>query len=164
VANDRPDFALLAGCDLVHIGQDDIPIERARRLAPGIGVGVSTHTAEQLEAALAVRPAYVAFGPVFETTTKADAEPAVGFAGLRAAYAQTLAARVPLVAIGGISRERARLLVGGADAIAVISELLPPGVRESQRTLGDVLYDVESRARTLHEFFAPQPSHAGAAR
>jgi thiamine-phosphate pyrophosphorylase len=164
VANDRPDFAVLAGCDLVHVGQDDIPIERARRLAPGIGVGVSTHTAEQLDAALAMRPAYVAFGPVFETTTKANPDPVVGFAGLRAAYAQALAARVPLVAIGGISRERARLLVGAADAIAVVSELLPPSIGESQRTIGDVLYDVESRARTLHEFFVPQPSRAGVAR
>jgi thiamine-phosphate pyrophosphorylase len=164
VANDRPDLALLAGCDLVHVGQDDIPIERARRLAPGIGVGVSTHNAEQLEIALALRPAYVAYGPVFETTTKANPDPVVGFAGLRAAYAQALAARVPLVAIGGISRERARLLVGGADAIAVISELMPPSMSEPQRTAGDILSDVESRARTLHEFFAPEPSRAGAAR
>jgi thiamine-phosphate pyrophosphorylase len=164
VANDRPDFALLAGCDLVHVGQDDIPVDRARRLAPGIGVGISTHNAEQLEAALAMRPAYVAYGPVFETTTKVDPAPVVGFAGLRAAYAHTLAARVPLVAIGGISRERARLLVGAADAIAVISELLPPAVTGSQRTTGDLLHEVESRARALHELFAPQPSRAGAAR
>src|SRR5579859_5956851 len=48
VANDRADFALLAGCDLVHVGQEDMPVERVRRLAPGIGVGLSTHTLEQL--------------------------------------------------------------------------------------------------------------------
>src|SRR5580692_9277912 len=47
VANDRPDLALMAGCDLVHVGQDDMPIERVRRIAPGLGVGISTHTLEQ---------------------------------------------------------------------------------------------------------------------
>jgi thiamine-phosphate pyrophosphorylase len=164
VANDRPDFALLAGCDLVHVGQDDMPVDRVRRLAPGIGVGVSTHTVEQLDTALAARPAYVAFGPVFETTSKENPGPAVGFAGLRAAYARALAARIPLVAIGGISRDRARLLVGGADAIAVISELLPPKVAGAQRTAGDVLHEVVVRARALHELFAPQSPRAEVAR
>lgn len=164
VANDRPDFALLAGCDLLHVGQDDTPVDRARRLAPGIGVGVSTHTVEQLDTALATRPAYVAYGPVFETTTKANPGPVVGFAGLRAAYSHALAAHVPLVAIGGISRDRARLLVGGADAIAVISELLPPHVAGAQRTVGDVLHEVVARARALHELFAPQPTRAEVAR
>src|SRR5580700_10575177 len=98
VANDRPDLAVLAGCDLVHVGQDDMPIERIRRIAPGLGVGVSTHTIEQLDAALTARPAYVAFGPVFETTTKVNPEPCVGVGGLRTAYARARAAGIPLVA------------------------------------------------------------------
>src|SRR5215469_647022 len=72
VANDRPDLAILAGCDLVHVGQTVMPIDRVRRIAPGLGVGVSTHTLDQLDAALAARPSYVAFGPIFPTTTKAD--------------------------------------------------------------------------------------------
>src|SRR5215472_7668942 len=60
VANDRPDLAILAGCDCVHVGQTDMPIDRVRRIAPSLGVGVSTHNLEQLDAALAARPLYVA--------------------------------------------------------------------------------------------------------
>src|SRR5580658_1866513 len=72
VANDRPDLALLAGCDMVHVGQTDMPIDRVRRITPGLGVGVSTHTLAQLDAALAAAPTYVALGPIFETRTKVD--------------------------------------------------------------------------------------------
>jgi thiamine-phosphate pyrophosphorylase len=164
VANDRPDLALLAGCDLVHVGQSDIPIERVRRLAPGIGVGVSTHNLAQLDAAIARRPAYVAFGPVFETGSKRDPDPVVGVAALQQAYARASAAGVPLVAIGGITRERARALVGATDAIAVIGELLPaslrgPGSLEADATsTAEVLEEVTFRARALHELFAAQES------
>ena len=65
-------------------------------------------TLEQLDAALAARPDYVAFGPVFPTTTKMNPDPVVGVAGLSAAYARARAAGIPLVAIGGITYERAR--------------------------------------------------------
>src|SRR5262249_21177052 len=78
VANDRPDLAALAGCDLVHLGQTDVPVELARRIAPGLGVGISTHTPAQLAKALEARPAYVAYGPVFTTTTNANADPVAG--------------------------------------------------------------------------------------
>src|SRR5580700_2363346 len=94
VANDRPDLAVLAGCDLVHVGQDDMPIDRVRRIAPGLGVGVSTHSLEQLDAALVTRPAYVAFGPVFQTTTKANPDPVVGVPALKTAYARARAAGI----------------------------------------------------------------------
>lgn len=157
VANDRPDLALLAGCDWVHVGQGDLSIERVRRIAPGLGIGVSTHTLEQLECALAAGPTYVAFGPVFETTTKANPDPVVGIAGLRAAYALALEQGRPLVAIGGISRERARALVGATDAIAVISDLLPPRCDDSP--LSDVLEEIAARARLLHGLFSPPRPH-----
>lgn len=155
VANDRPDLALFAGCDLAHVGQRDMPIDRVRRLAPGLGVGVSTHTMEELEEALDARPAYVAFGPVFETTTKERPEPVVGVAALRAAHERALAARVPLVAIGGITLERAPELVAFADCIAVISGLIPApaGSRPMPRASGDVLSDVAERARAFQELF-----------
>ena len=164
VANDRPDLAILAGCDLVHVGQDDMPIERIRRIAPGLGVGVSTHTIEQLDAALTARPAYVAFGPVFETTTKVNPEPCVGIAALQTAYARARAAGIPLVAIGGITCERALSLVASADAVAVIAELLPPRfTSDPPRSLGDVLGDVAARARALKEVFSRAPALVGAA-
>ncbi len=160
VANDRPDLAALAACPLVHVGQSDMPIERVRRTVAGaresVGVGVSTHELAELEAALAARPAYVAFGPVFATASKKDAHAPVGIDALRAAYARAVAAGVPLVAIGGITRERAPALVGMADAVAVIGELVPP--RDPSETLDGVLREVTERARTLHALFAPHPA------
>jgi thiamine-phosphate pyrophosphorylase len=162
VANDRPDLAILAGCDLVHVGQDDMPIERVRRIAPGLAVGVSTHTLEQLDVALLARPAYVAYGPVFATTTKVNPEPVVGVAGLSAAFARTRAAGIPLVAIGGITYERARSIVATTDAIAVIGDLLPPKV-EGSRSAADAYQEVIVRARAIAGLFAPPPVQAGAA-
>ncbi len=158
VANDRPDLALLAGCDMVHVGQTDMPIERVRRITPGLGVGVSTHTLEQLDAALAAVPTYVAIGPVFETRTKSNPDPVVGIEVLRAASARAAAVGVPLVAIGGITRDRARELVGLVDAVAVVAELLP------SRTGSDALREVTARAQALHDLFAPEPVRAGAIR
>ena len=155
VANDRPDLAVLAGCDLVHVGQEDMPIDRVRRIAPGLGVGVSTHSLEQLDAALAAHPDYVAFGPVFQTSTKKDAAAVVGVEALRGAYAPAPAAGVPLVAIGGITLERAATLCGAADAVAVIGELLPPALApERLQTASDLLTEVAARARALVDGFA----------
>jgi thiamine-phosphate pyrophosphorylase len=164
VANDRPDLAIFAGCDLAHVGQTDMPIDRVRRLAPGLGVGVSTHTIEQLDVALAARPAYVAFGPVFETSTKAHPDPVVGMAALAEAHAHALAAGIPLVAIGGITLARAQELVGMAEATAVISALLPPAVlRGRVLSVGDVLGEVAARARAFQDLFATRPPAARAA-
>ncbi|MBV9949185.1 MAG: thiamine phosphate synthase [Myxococcales bacterium] len=165
VANDRPDLAILAGCDLVHVGQDDMPIDRVRRIAPGIGVGVSTHTLEQLEAAFAARPSYVAIGPIFETSTKRNADPVVGLAVLRAASVRARAAGVPLVAIGGITRERAVELAGLVDAAAVVSALLPPPVApDTYPAAADRLREVTARATQMQAALLPKAAAAGAAR
>lgn len=124
-ANDRPDLALLAGCAGVHVGQDDPSVPDARRAAPGLDVGISTHSIDQAEEALRDAPSYLAFGPVFATHTKPDAEPVVGLAALAEVSRRCRAARVPLVAIGGLSLERAPEVARLADAGAVISALLP---------------------------------------
>jgi thiamine-phosphate pyrophosphorylase len=158
VANDRPDWAKLAGCDMVHVGQDDMPIERVRRLVPGLGVGVSTHNREQLDAALGARPSYVAFGPVFETTSKRNPDPVTGVVELREAYRRAVAARTPLVAIGGITRENAPSLLGATDAVAVIGELLPPPTVDGERlSTSETLYEVAARAHALSQLFGPEP-------
>jgi thiamine-phosphate pyrophosphorylase len=185
VANDRPDLALVAGCDMVHVGQDDMPAESVRQIAPSIGVGISTHTHEQLESALSIAPSYVAFGPVFETSSKRNPDAIVGVAGLRAAHASARSCGVPLVAIGGISYERARAIVELVDAIAVISALLPKitlqdtgagerhardrhagDVHASDASAGnprvnDVLVEVARRARALQELFAAKTRFEG---
>jgi thiamine-phosphate pyrophosphorylase len=163
VANDRPDLAILAGCDLVHVGQDDMPIDRVRRIAPGLGVGISTHTLEQLDVALASRPDYVAFGPVFPTTTKMNPDPVVGVAALSLAYARARAAAIPLVAIGGITYERARSIVAMTDAVAAIADLLPASVLpHAPRAVVEALQEVRARARALSDLFTPPPVRVGA--
>jgi len=133
VANDRADLAALAGCDAVHIGQEDLPYELVHRIAPQLSVGISTHNTQQLDNALAARPRYVAFGPVFETATKANPDPVVGIEGLKAASEKARAQGIPLVAIGGITLARAKEIAAHADAIAVIADLYPEGA-----TMGDV--------------------------
>lgn len=155
VANDRADLAALAGCDVVHIGQEDLPYELVHRIAPQLSVGISTHNAEQLGRALASRPRYVAYGPVFETTTKSNPDPVVGLDGLRAAAVMTKAAGIPLVAIGGITLARVHEVAAIADACAVIADLYPEGA---------TLADVTARARSFHAAFSSSTPRAPEAR
>lgn len=123
IVNDRPDVAMLAGAGGVHVGQDDLGVEEARAIC-GMGrwVGISTHTLEQVAAADRTSADYVAFGPVFPTTTKQNPDAVVGTELLRRARQIT---RKPLVAIGGITLERAAEVYGaGADSVAVIRDLI----------------------------------------
>jgi len=138
-ANDRPDLAVLAGAGGVHVGQTDVRVRDVRKFAPALRVGVSTHDEAEVEAALAELPDYVAFGPVFPTTSKESPEPAVGLEGLSRASELCSAASVPLVAIGGIDVARAPVVMQHADLVAVISALMPD----------EGLDGVEQRAREL---------------
>jgi thiamine-phosphate pyrophosphorylase len=147
-ANDRPDLAVLAGCDGIHVGQSDMAVADVRAFAPRLSVGVSTHDPAQLEAALVARPDYVAYGPVYGTSSKANPDPVVGIDGLAAAAARARAASVPLVAIGGIDAARAPAVARHAALGAIISALLPPeglsGVRARVEELSRALTFVES--------------------
>ncbi len=123
IMNDRADLCLAAGFDGLHVGQDDLLPESARRIiGPDLCLGVSTHNPEQLAEADETSADYLAIGPVFATTSKANPDPVVGLEGVRRARELT---RKPLVAIGGITRENAcSVIEAGADAVAVISDLL----------------------------------------
>lgn len=122
--NDRTDVALAAGAHGVHLGQDDMPPDAARRiLGDEAIIGYSTHNVEQVEKALALPIDYLAIGPIFETASKTDTSPVLGLEGLKAA--RKAAGLVQLVAIGGISQANARAVIeAGADSVAVISALL----------------------------------------
>lgn len=126
IMNDSPVLAMLSDWNAVHVGQQDVAIAEARKvLQPGGIVGCSTHTDEQLKAADLAGADYIAIGPVFATSTKADAEAVVGLDGVRRARKLT---KRPLVAIGGITPENAASVIeAGADSVAVISALLREG-------------------------------------
>ncbi len=123
IVNDRPDVAYLAGADGVHVGQDDLDPEQARAvIGPDRWVGVSTHNLEQFRKAAASSAEYIAVGPIFQTSSKANPDPVVGTELLRRVRALT---EKPIVAIGGITLERAAdVLAAGADSVAVISDIL----------------------------------------
>jgi len=134
IMNDRADLCLAAGFDGVHVGQEDLSPEGARKVAGTIlWLGVSTHNPEQIEEADKTSADYIAIGPVFLTASKANPDPVVGLEGVRQARALT---RKPLVAIGGINRANCRSVIeAGADSVAVISDLM----RESRKSAEDFL-------------------------
>jgi thiamine-phosphate pyrophosphorylase len=121
--NDRADLCLAAEFDGLHVGQDDLSPESVRRIiGPERWLGVSTHNPDQIAEADRTSADYVAIGPVFATTSKANSDAVVGLEGVRRARQLT---RKPLVAIGGITRSTAHSVIeAGADSVAVISDLL----------------------------------------
>lgn len=123
IMNDRADLCLAAEFDGVHLGQDDLSPEGARRvIGPNFWLGVSTHNPEQIMEADATTADYLAIGPVFTTSSKERPDPVVGIEGVRRARQLT---SKPLVAIGGITRANAlEVIQAGADSVAVISDLL----------------------------------------
>jgi thiamine-phosphate pyrophosphorylase len=124
--NDRPDVAFLAGATGVHVGQDDLDVEQARQvIGSGKLLGVSTHNPEQFQRAAASSADYIALGPIFSTSSKANPDPVVGLDLLR--KVRPLTDKL-VVAIGGISLERAAAVIeAGADSVAIISGILSAG-------------------------------------
>jgi thiamine-phosphate pyrophosphorylase len=126
IFNDRPDLALLADFNGVHVGQGDVSAADSRKIVGATRwVGVSTTSAEQVIEADKTSCDYIAYGPIFPTASKLNPDPTVGLEGLRTVRALTVK---PLVAIGGITRKNCRSVIdAGADSLAVISDLLPGG-------------------------------------
>jgi thiamine-phosphate pyrophosphorylase len=133
IVNDRADIARLAGASGVHVGQEDLAPETVRQLlGPEAMVGLSTHDRPQVDAALATTATYIAVGPVFGTSTKDTGYDARGLDLVRYAAGRGK----PVVAIGGMTLERARSVIdAGAWAVAVITDLMSD--------------DPESRARAF---------------
>jgi thiamine-phosphate pyrophosphorylase len=134
ILNDRVDIALMAGADGVHLGQEDLPPAAARQLLGDKAViGFSTHSVEQVKNALADGIAdYIAFGPIFPTSTKSDHDPIVGME--RLVEIRAMIGDFPLVAIGGIGiHSVSSVIEAGADSAAMISEFHQPGSTVAER-------------------------------
>jgi thiamine-phosphate pyrophosphorylase len=124
IINDRVDIALALRADGVHLGQEDMPVDAARRiLGDQAVIGFSTHNLEQIREALHLPFDYLAFGPIFPTTSKRNPDPVAGLNQLKRAHEMVLPR--PLVAIGGINPSNVPdVLNAGASAVAVISAVL----------------------------------------
>jgi thiamine-phosphate pyrophosphorylase len=124
--NDRLDVALAVGADVVHLGQDDLPLDDALRIRAAVGrsdlvIGFSTHTLAQARAASLAGADYIGFGPVFGTASKLNPDPTVGVEALAEVCR---AVKSPVVGIGGITVETApSVAAAGAAAAAVIAAI-----------------------------------------
>lgn len=122
VINDRPDIAALCDADYLHLGQDDISIEDARKILGNMKIGLSTHSIEQVKDAIQKKPDYIGFGPIFPTNAKAKPDPPVGTALLKQVVDFS---PVPVVAIGGIFPENIDLVLRtGVRSIAMVRHLM----------------------------------------
>lgn len=144
IINDRVDIALAVGADGVHLGQNDLSAAAARKiLGRDAIIGASTHSLEQARAAVALPVDYIAFGPIFETNSKADPDPAVGLELI--AEIKALAGDMPVVVIGGLSEHNLRAVFNaGTDSAAMISAVLSGGntVAENYMRLSQMLNKV----------------------
>jgi len=134
IVNDRCDLALAVDADGVHLGQGDLPCQLARKvMGPNKLIGLSTHNAEQVAAAVVVEPDYLGFGPIFRPGSKPDHDPVVGIEGLRAVRRLT---ELPIFAIGGIGLNHIEEVVwAGANGAAVLSAILK--APDTQQTVSD---------------------------
>src|SRR5258708_3069890 len=110
IVNDRVDLAIALHADGVHLGQEDLPPEAARKLlGPDAIIGFSTHSFDQAQRASTMPIDYVAIGPIFATASKERPAPVVGLDGLR--LVRRAVGTIPLVAIGGITLENAKQVI-----------------------------------------------------
>ncbi|MBI5901938.1 MAG: thiamine phosphate synthase [Deltaproteobacteria bacterium] len=123
IVNDRADIAMIAGADGVHLGQDDPDVEEVRGLLGPEGIiGLSTHDVKEAVEAETLGADYISLGPIFPTRTKKDAQTPRGLTMLSEVRS---AVRLPIVAIGGITRENMEeVFKAGADSVAIISGIL----------------------------------------
>lgn len=123
IVNDRADLAAVFDCGL-HLGQSDLPPALARKVLPAPHpIGISTHNATQLAAAVSEPVDYIALGPIFATSSKGNPDPVIGVGRLAD---WRMLSTLPLVAVGGITRENAQQVwLAGADSIAAIGDFIP---------------------------------------
>ena len=140
---DHLDIALACGADGVHLGQDDLPLSAARKLAPELIIGVSTHDLNEALAAQAGGADYVNIGPIFATGTKKVAVPPLTPAAIRKIEPQLT---IPYTVMGGINRSNiGQVLDAGARKIAVVTAVTSaPDIAAAVRELRDAIRSRES--------------------
>jgi thiamine-phosphate pyrophosphorylase len=122
VINDRPDLAVLCDADYLHLGQDDISIEDARKIVGEMKIGLSTHSIQQAREALSKKPDYIGFGPVYPTNAKAIPDEPVGTGLLEQVIGF---ADVPVIAIGGIFLSNIQEVIkAGARNVAMVRHFM----------------------------------------
>lgn len=135
IVNDDVALALALDADGIHVGQDDLSIQSFRAQAPRKIIGVSVHNETQLIEAVQHGADYVGIGPIYQTTSKEDAEPPAGHHFLE--HARALYPHLPIVAIGGIDEQNAQAVrASGADGVAVISAICKS--RDIPRTIAQL--------------------------
>lgn len=146
VVNDRLDVALISEADGLHVGQEDLPVDMVRAVAaragrPDLFIGLSTHSLEQVRAGIASGADYLGFGPIYATATKANASPVRGIDLLAEAVRE--AGSLPIVAIGGLTLERASEVRATGTAMGAV--------------ISDVVHapDPIERARAIHAVLTP---------
>lgn len=141
IINDRVDIALAVGADGVHLGQTDMPVHAARRLLGDHAlIGFSTHNLNQVQEAIGLPIDYLAFGPIYSTTTKLNPDPVAGLKALARTCAE--GGSIPVVAIGGINRSNIReVFESGVDSAAIISAILgnPAMIAKNLKDLTNLL-------------------------
>lgn len=140
IVDDRLDIAMAAGADGVHLGQEDLPLREARKLAPEMFFGVSTHNQEEIEKALADKCSYLNIGPMFPTRTKSVP---CGALGLEKIEELKTLVTCPFSVMGGIKEHHLVLLCSkGFKHIAMVTEITQaPDVKEKVRQLRQTMKD-----------------------
>lgn len=144
LVNDRVDVALAVDADGVHIGQDDMPIETARKLlGPDKIIGLTVHNVDEAVEAEKNGADYVGLGSIFDTSTKKDAGKGIGPARIREVKN---AIKVPVVAIGGINKENCRNVVeNGADSLVAISAVIcSDDVKKETREFINIIREIKN--------------------
>ena len=140
IINDRPDIAAICEADQLHLGQDDISIEDARKVVGDMKIGLSTHSIEQAKEALKHKPSYIGFGPVYSTNAKAIPDKPVGTEQLKEVLDFS---DVPVIAIGGIFPENIKdVIAAGARNIVMVRHFMQSDDFEKRvNDIQKILYD-----------------------
>lgn len=150
IVDDFIDIALIVGADGVHAGQEDASVAEVRKIAPGMIVGLSTHSREQYEAAAASKADYIGVGPVFRTSTKAKVCDPVGLEYVTFAAERNA---LPFVALGGVKEHNIRSVVqAGAGTVCLVTEIAgADDIASTVRRLAGIVAEERENYLRRHE-------------